>query len=129
MAGIDAPSIEATLEARDEEDAGLSVSWLWKHSSQEWVAPPDATSYDELEADFRPPTLVLYARIDGSYAVFDSYYATGRVSSFAAAAIRLTPAEVWDGQETRDGSVSGGKRTVIGGLIADWVSWQQREVS
>ncbi len=94
----------------------------WRWGTQEWVGGDTETE--------RPSSLVIYARIDGSYAVWDALYAPGNLSSFADAAIVLTPSELWDGkEELADPRGPAGKRTIIGGLIADWVGWQQRAKS
>ncbi len=118
------PKISAVL-AQDAGAPGEVVTGgAWRWESQEWARNgPDATD------EALPPSLVIYARIDGSYAVFDAHYVKGGITSFADAAIILSPAELWDGKEVADAEVQGGKRTVIGGLIADWVRWQQRAKS
>lgn len=90
--GATASSIAATLKARGQE---VSVSWLWEHTG-EWVA--------ELGTKIQPPTLVLYARADDSFAVYNSHTTT----------IHLTPAEVWDGQPT-----------ILNGLLKDWGRWRR----
>lgn len=133
------PSIAAVLCKRASQPlAELEVEsgGVWGWASQEWARTPwqprrqtpgptvYPTRHDE--AEFRPRSLVLYARIDGSFAVWDSYYVKGGIHGYAEAAIVLTPAELWDGKDASDPEVQGGKRTVIGGLISDWVSWQQR---
>lgn len=136
------PGIVAVLTKREGEpwdDMEVVTSGTWKWDSQEWVRSlwqpnrrtPGSVVYPEQhdEAEFRPRSLVIYARIDGSYAVFDTLYAKGGISTFADTAIMLSPSELWDGKEVADAEVQGGKRTVIGGLLADWVSWQQRSKS
>ncbi len=136
------PGIQAVLTKRRGEpweEIEVVTRGAWKWESQEWVRSmwqpnrqtPGSSVYPEQhdEAEFRPHSLVIYARIDGSYAVFDAHYVKGGIASFADAAIVLSPSELWDGKEVADPEVQGGKRTVIGGLIADWVSWQQRAKS
>ena len=120
----------------DPQAEELLTGGVWRWDSQEWERTPWRLArkapgfnvYPEQhdEAEFRPRSLVIYARIDGSYAVFDAHYVKGGIAAFNDAAIVLTPSELWDGKEIADAEVQGGKRTVIGGLIADWVSWQQR---
>lgn len=124
------PGITAVLTHRegdtlDEMEVVTGGAWKWE--SQEWVRTLYPEQHDE--GEFRPRSLVIYARIDGSYAVFDVHYVKGGIASFADASIVLSPSELWDGKEVADPEVQGGKRTVIGGLIADWVSWQQRAKS
>ena len=55
------------------------------------------------------PGLTVYARVDGSFAVWDPI----KFSSGDSGAYILSNAEVWDGQEGRSD-----------GLIRDWVKWQ-----
>lgn len=127
------PEIRAELEHRAGERAefGPRVGGDFDFATQTWkrmwlLNPlPKQTGHHD-EGDFHPAALVVYARIDGSYAVFDAHYVKGGIASFADAAIVLSPSELWDGKDVADPEVQGGKRTVIGGLIADWVSWQQR---
>ncbi len=137
------PGILALLSGREgagESKQGIATAATWSWDTQEWLrytphrphpsTVPLQVRHHVDEAADRPATLVIYARIDGSYAVFDSYYAKGGVSSFAEAAIVLSPDELWFKGKTEDDSdVAGGKRTVIAGLVTDWVSWQQREKS
>lgn len=136
------PGIAAVLTKREGEsldEIEVVTGGAWKWEGQEWVRTlwqpnrqtPGFSVHPEQhdEAEFRPQSLVIYARIDGSFAVFDAHYVKGGIASFADAAIVLSPSELWDGKEVPDAEVQGGKRTVIGGLIADWVSWQQRAKS
>ena len=130
----DVASMSVELETRGDEEHLLGLKWLWRHDRQEWVRPPDSgigRTNADLEAEFRPASLVLYARIDGTYAVWDSYYIKHGSHTVEDAAIILRNHEVWDGKETVDTQIQGvgGKRTVINGLIADWVNWQQRAIS
>jgi hypothetical protein len=136
------PEITALLGHREGEaqhDEDIVAGGVWKWEKQEWMRKPSSIQRrtavskgkreqaDEVES--RPRSLVVYARIDGSYAVFDTLYAKGGMSTFADTAIVLSPSELWNGKEVADPEVQGGKRTVIGGLLADWVSWQQRSKS
>ncbi|MEZ4299707.1 MAG: AAA family ATPase [Polyangiaceae bacterium] len=123
--GVTIPEIVAELAPRvatSQRDRHSSVRGVWSWESQEWARSAPAADSPSL-----PRSLVVYARIDGSYAVWDSHYVEGGAG--ASAAIVLHPAEVWDGKEVIDPEVHGGKRTVIAGLIADLVSWQQRASS
>ena len=131
--------IRATLATREGVagpgfDVGTAGAWV--PASQEWARTPWQAEHhspgfspptkDNDEGAFRPKTLVVYARVDGSYAIFDSLQGGGRITSFADAAVSLSRREAWDGKQVADPELQGGQRTVIGGLIADWVKWQQR---
>lgn len=132
------PAISATLRGREDNEIGDFdvVNWSeWSWKTQEWFRRWDAIKrsagpsiYKEQynEAQLRPKNLVIYARIDGSYAIFDSHYASNDISNFSEAAIVLSASEVWDGKTVSDASLQGNKRTIISGLISDWVNWQQR---
>ena len=136
-----APSIFAELFRREDANTGEGTVLLggtfdvgtqdWERAPFRWIRKKEGNyGYNgNSEHRYRPECLVLYARVDGSYAVFDAHYVKGGVASFAEAAIVLSPSELWDGKEVADREVQGGKRTVIGGLVADWVSWQQRAKS
>lgn len=137
-----APRIVALLAKREGTPGGgqeVVTGGDWKWESQEWQRTPwesgrqtpgsKAPPEPHDEAEVRPRSLVIYARIDGSYAVFDTLYAKGGISTFGDAATVLSASELWDGKEAEDNEVRGRKRRVINGLIADWVSWQQRSRS
>ncbi len=74
------------------------------------------------------PGLVLYARVDGGFAVWDpvrnqkNSEASSRDEAGPAlpSAFVFTAQEVWDGLKSDDGS-----RTFCNGLISDLVSWQR----
>lgn len=127
------PKIEASLDHRRDDLIGVKTGGTWIWNEQSWARPlwtpirqsPGSVVHAEQvnEAEHRPRSLVLYARIDGSFAIWDSYYVKGGIEKYKEAFIPLTSEEVWNGKEVPDGR--GGKRTVIRGLIADWVTWQQ----
>jgi hypothetical protein len=71
------------------------------------------------------PSLVLYARVDGSFSVWDSARNTSkRDAAFGEAfsnwAYHFSPATLWDGL-TENG------RVLCEGLVRDWVAWQRQE--
>lgn len=127
------PQIRALLDHRRDDLIGVETGgdWVWK--GQSWARPQwiprrqtaGSTVYAERvdEAEHRPRSLVIYARIDGSFAIWDSYYVKGGIENYKDAFIPLTSEEVWNGKKVPDGR--GGERTVIEGLIRDWVTWQQ----
>lgn len=75
------------------------------------------------ESMFPGDGVVLYARVDGGFCVWDSYRNRGRFPPPGSgvderpALYRMTPEEVWDGPA--DGS------KLYNGLLRDWASWQQ----
>jgi hypothetical protein len=70
----------------------------------------------------RTPSLTVYARVDGSFAVWDparNYRSTSTKSdaSRVPEAFHFSPVELWEG-------LSHEGKSVCNGLIRDWVSWQ-----
>jgi hypothetical protein len=101
----------------DSESESIRVSYNWQ--TQSWKPPKKRPTI---------PGLLIYANVDGSFAVWDpakeylaiqdlgENYSTPRPFVF-------TRDEVWDG---RDLEVGGRKTTFINGLLQDWVQWQSR---
>ena len=126
------PSIEASLVHLNPQQIGAVTGGQWDWRAQEWLwrqweptgwrAGMVVPQERDAEAAARPRSIVVYARIDGSFAVWDSYFVKGGMAAFAESALLLRNEEVWDGKDASDAR---GKRTVIRGLIADWVAWQQ----
>ncbi|WP_437762523.1 AAA family ATPase [Sorangium sp. So ce281] len=108
------------------DDGTGNASWF-QFKSQGWS-----------EAGTRAGALVLYARADGSFALWDPArnlepedYKRPRgakqTSLFAGSGTtRRPPAYLFDADEILDGKVHQGK-TVCNGLIRDWVSWQEKK--
>jgi len=117
------PSIEASLQKRELPENGITVQGKWDWETQEWATDDQRV---ETNQSLRSRSLVLYARTDGSYAIWDPYDVKPDAKDFADSAIVLRNQEVWDGKEVTNPE---GKRTIIGGLIADWVKWQLRAKS
>lgn len=65
-------------------------------------------------------SLVIYARVDGRFAVWDALYA----HSDDTPELVLSQGEVWNGKVVSSAK-KGEERTAIQGLLADWVSWQK----
>ncbi|WP_437484756.1 AAA family ATPase [Sorangium sp. So ce1014] len=116
---------EPKISYRMDDGTG-DTSWF-HFESQEWS--PVGT---------RPRALVLYAKADGSFALWDPArnldpedYTRPRgskqTSLFAASgATRRSPAYLFDPDEVLDGKLHHGK-TICNGLIRDWVSWQEKK--
>jgi hypothetical protein len=126
------PIIKATLAHNVPNLIGAHTGGGWDWRAQDWrwlqweptellsgMVMPQPT---DAEAQARPKSIVVYARTDGSFAVWDSYFVKGGMAAYAESAIILRNEDVWDGKDASDAR---GKRTVIRGLIADWVAWQQ----
>ncbi len=108
--GAAKPSIESSVEnSRYESIAEFD------RRAEEWKRPPDLNDM--------PSGLVIYAQVDGGFAVWDPARNYWRVDENNTvfrerpAAYLFSPGELWDGLN-KDG------RPVCKGLIEDWASWQ-----
>ena len=116
---------------RQDEEIVTGGTWLWE--SQEWNRKPwhlqrrapgfKVREEQHDEGGFRPPSLVVYARIDGTFAVWDAYQVKGGISDFGDAAVLMDATEVWEGKKAPSKG-PGRPRTMSRGLLEDWVSWQ-----
>lgn len=77
----------------------ITIEYDW--STNSWPPPESRPTI---------PGLVVYARVDGSFSVWDPAL---RFQSFQQASITLTREEIWRGDSER-----------IEGLLRDWVKWQ-----
>lgn len=86
---------------------------------QAWRRSPKRTERSAL------PGLVIYARFDGSFAVWDPTRVQSADDPYLAdikEEVFLRPSEVWNGLEFTDRG--GSDRTICNGLVRDWVTWQ-----
>lgn len=93
-----------TFQIAGEQGRGsekLSIEYDWKNQS--WPTPEGRPTI---------PGLIVYARVDGSFAVWDP---ARRSNGNAQRPIVVTRSQVWGGQEG-----------TIEGLLRDWVTWQSR---
>jgi len=108
------PKIAFSLTSLTGRPRDSAAAYNWDR--QAWVVSPAAR---------RLPGLVIYARFDGSFAIWDparSQLAEHHVGGKASGRIFLSPSAVWDG--TQDDSPEGKERWVCNGLLRDWLSWQ-----
>jgi hypothetical protein len=135
-----APEISAILSC-DSGDPSVDESVItggrYQWTSQEWsrkrwelqrssTTPKiETTSYPPDSPPHPPQTLVVYARIDGSFVVWDAYQVK---DALAEAAVLLYADELWEGKEIEDRS-SKRRRTVSRGVLEDWVTWQSSSSS
>jgi len=104
----------------DLESESIRVSYDWQ--TQSWKPPKKRPTI---------PGLLVYAKVDGSFAVWDpakEYLAIQELgeSDSTPRPFVFTRDEVWDG---RDIEVGGRKTTFINGLLQDWIQWQSRPES
>lgn len=118
------PKIAATLTQGDGEPvfAPLLGEYLW--DLQQWLQIPLRPAAPSASAWSTPPaSLVVCARIDGTFAVWDAYQAKGSGGERAAAVVDLDAAELWEGKDAEEPG-SARRRVVCRGLLEDWVTWQ-----
>lgn len=118
------------LEPRSAAAASISFEVdLRKGTKKKFTSKYDRASLGWTRNVGRPPIpgLVLYARADGGFAVWDphrNYWreapSQGVSDSHRPEAFLFEPQEVWNGKEV-DG------RPLCNGLIRDWVDWQREE--
>jgi hypothetical protein len=101
----------------DSDSEKIKVSYDWQ--TQSWKPPKKRPTI---------PGLLVYAKVDGSFAVWDpakEYLATQELgeSDLTPRPFVFTRDEVWDG---RDIEVGGRRTTFINGLLQDWIQWQSR---
>ncbi len=122
----------AGLPAAPHRKQGVKPAIAYRFTSKT-KAITESSAYDYQEQAWplklgRPPNpgLVLYARVDGSFSVWDparNYWknapSLGVDAPDRPAAYHFGPKEVWDGLQS-DGKV------FCNGLIRDWASWQGR---
>ena len=112
----DLPKNAARISFELASDVGhsqrFSIEYNW--DQQMW---PTRSKRDIL------PGLVVYARFDGSFAVWDpARYHAHRSRNDQTGTVTLTREQVWNG--VRDQTAFESERWVCNGLVRDWISWQ-----
>jgi hypothetical protein len=113
-ASEDEPVITFKISGDSESDTE-SISYDWQ--LQRW---------NEIKNRSTIPGLLIYARVDGSFAVWDTakqYLSTSsRVKNIDKKPLPFvfTKDELWNGQKDENGN------TFINGLLQDWIQWQSR---
>jgi hypothetical protein len=108
------PRISFSLTSSTGREHDYSASYNW--DSQVWTTSP---------ARLRSPGLVIYARFDGSFAIWDSarsQLTENQGITKRPGRIYLTREQVWNG--TQDEASPGKERWVCNGLLRDWLTWQ-----
>ncbi|MBV9469446.1 MAG: ATP-binding protein, partial [Abitibacteriaceae bacterium] len=91
-----------------------SYNWTTWEDDKKWLVPNERPTI---------PGLVIYARVDGSFAICDPIIRiqAPEGNSTLPRPFVFTRDQVWDGFEE---TVGGQKRVRINGLLRDWVGWQ-----
>jgi hypothetical protein len=110
----DEPVITFKISGYSESDTE-SISYDWQ--LQRW---------NEIKNRSTIPGLSIYARVDGSFAVWDTakqhLSSSSRVKNIDKKPLPFvfTKDELWNGQKDENGN------TFINGLLQDWIQWQSR---
>ncbi|HKS30643.1 MAG TPA: hypothetical protein VJS44_22645 [Pyrinomonadaceae bacterium] len=106
------PKIVCAVTADSGRKQRFESSYIW--DMQEWKVFPKRNVL---------PGLVIYARFDGSFAVWDParLYQKDKVNGEKSTHLFFRRENIWDGLATRDG---GKIQWLCNGLIRDWVTWQ-----
>jgi AAA domain, putative AbiEii toxin, Type IV TA system len=108
------PMISFRIRTMGGKDRQYEAKYNWDR--QVWAPPKNRASL---------PGLVIYARFDGSFAVWDparQYQMEGSELASAKDFIFLSNTQIWDGLPKEGGN--GRTQWVCNGLLRDWVSWQ-----
>lgn len=108
----DEPTIAFDLRSEAGKHHKVTATFNWE--MQAWPLPDERATV---------PGLLLYARVDGAFAVWDPArdYWSGLAKPTSAKPLTFSPEEVWHG--IRD--MSDGKTLFLAnGLIQDWITWQ-----
>ena len=110
------PTISAEHESRDGQNGLIEARYSFER--QDWSPVEHARQVPE-------PGLIIYARVDGSFSIWDparklsrGKYLEHREELRRPPAFHLTPGQVWDG-------LKNGNRVLCKGLIEDWALWQR----
>jgi len=108
-----------TFKITNETTGSEPISIRYDRETRNWATPRERPTI---------PGLVIYAQVDGSFAVWDPArhfhpIAAAPFGSQQPGAFVFTRDQVWNGY---DAPIGPGGRTVtyINGLIRDWVAWQ-----
>ena len=113
-ASDDEPVITFQISGDSESDTE-SISYDWQ--LQRW---------NEIKNRSTIPGLLIYARVDGSFAVWDTakqyLSSSSRIKNIDKKPLPFvfTKDELWNGQKDENGN------TFINGLLRDWIQWQSR---
>lgn len=116
LTGIWADRPAYPISGRQEKKAQITFAIESEHvKTEKREIPFDLKTLSWPQPEDRPtiPGLSVYARVDGSFAVWDPVKQVGNITDVNRNKSVFTSAEVWDGLQGR-----------IEGLIRDWVRWQ-----
>jgi hypothetical protein len=117
------PAIRPPLEAKGDASVDIRFDAMTKMAKQKVVYDRPSQRWRFPKGKPAEPGLVVYARVDGDFAVWDSNRRFGDFEeneSGIPKSLVFTRENVWDGLKL-DG------RPICNGLVADWTTWVQTE--
>lgn len=108
----------------DDGEGTRNYTGRYTTFNQVWMPTTHYAPHRAGEGLFPGDGIVLYARADGGFAVWDSYRNLDRLPPSAEISDKRRSAFLFDRKTVWDG-LSEGEQTLCNGLIRDWVSWQQ----
>ena len=115
-AKVGEPKITFQISGEFTRAERISISYDWQ--TQRWRSPKKRPTI---------PGLLIYARVDGSFAVWDpakDHWATRsdwKDNNLIPRSFVFTKDQVWDGLEAE---IRGEKQVYCNGLLRDWITWQ-----
>lgn len=107
----DDASITFEIASEQRNTKRVTISYDWQ--AQTWPVPQERPTL---------PGFLIFARVDGSFSVWDPRRIEPHISSLPRA-LNFAKEEVWNGLEE---NMYGQTRFYSNGLLRDWISWQNR---
>ena len=108
------PQISFQIAGEKKASEIQRTQYNWEE--QNWKSDPDRPTI---------PGLLIYARVDGSFAVWDPYKSSlySNIRDENLGFLTFTKSQVWNGLEKE---ISGKSRVLCNGLLRDWITWQNK---
>lgn len=118
--------LSSRIDYTFDDDHGHQREYTGRFATfnQSWIPETKYASHRAGEGLFPGDGVVLYARVDGGFAVWDAYRNLGRMPQSGTGPDERPPAFIFDRGTVWNGLEENGQ-TRCNGLIRDWVSWQQ----
>lgn len=107
------PNISFQIAGETTTSAKATIEYDW--NTQSWPSPRNRPTI---------PGLIVYARVDGSFAVWDPEQKP-LLGHRALRSLVFRRDDVWDGLEEE--TAWGQRRSRINGLLRDWIKWQDTQ--
>ncbi len=110
-----AARVEYGITSAGTQQVDTVRTFQW--DAQRWSKPQRAET---------PPGLAIYARFDGSFAIFDPHQsrAIDDPQDGGSGGLFMSRGEIWDGVLSRPHDTNGRSQWQCNGLLRDWATWQ-----